>query len=280
VLTTHTFWLAVLKKRKVKDHRDFILGPVSPKEYKEIVAELNGSRTNRVFEFFKVAAPERVGFAKHREAAERKAAALAAADAPTKKTGMKNIPASAATAAAEGRARKKRGGRPADSPPAAKRTQVVDVESGVVEDVIVAVPLRSAAPSVGADEENGGPLLVPLNPKEKDSDDDSDICIVSSVGEAPRCCSPTAFGAEAPLATKADPALPPPAHPAHRPRAPSSPPPPRLQAPKKTTLSLLRKKVKKKMKKKRKSLTAATTALRQRSPKPPLLAFRFSPRPS
>jgi hypothetical protein len=97
---------------------------------------------------FKVAAPERVGFAKHREAAERKAAALAAADAPTKKTGMKNIPASAATAVAEGRARKKRGGRPADSPPAAKRTQVVDVESGVVEDVIVAVPLRSAAPSV------------------------------------------------------------------------------------------------------------------------------------
>jgi hypothetical protein len=33
-----------------------------------------------VFEFFKVAAPERVGFAKHCEAAERKAAALAAAD--------------------------------------------------------------------------------------------------------------------------------------------------------------------------------------------------------
>jgi hypothetical protein len=60
VLTTHTFRLAVLK-RKVEDHSDFILGPVSPKEYKETVAELNGSRTNRVFEFFKIVAPERVG---------------------------------------------------------------------------------------------------------------------------------------------------------------------------------------------------------------------------
>jgi hypothetical protein len=125
VLTTHTFWLAVLNKRKVEDHGDFILCLVSPKEYKETVVELNGSRTNRVFEFFKVTAPERVGFAKHREAAERKAAALAAADAdageiatspraaPTKKTGRKNVPAAAAT---EGRARKKRGGRPADLP--------------------------------------------------------------------------------------------------------------------------------------------------------------------
>jgi hypothetical protein len=33
-----------------------------------------------VFEFFKVAAPERIGFAKHREAAERKTDAVAAAD--------------------------------------------------------------------------------------------------------------------------------------------------------------------------------------------------------
>jgi hypothetical protein len=64
-----------LKKRKVEDHGDFILGPMSPKEYKNTVAELNGSRTNRVFEFFKFTAPERLGFAKHREAAERKAAA-------------------------------------------------------------------------------------------------------------------------------------------------------------------------------------------------------------
>jgi hypothetical protein len=68
----------VLKKRKVEAHGDFILGPVSPKEYKDTVAELKGSRTNQVFEFFK---PECVGFAKHREAAERKAAALAAAEA-------------------------------------------------------------------------------------------------------------------------------------------------------------------------------------------------------
>jgi hypothetical protein len=210
VLTTHTFWIAVLKKRKVEDHGDFILGPMSPKEYKKTVAELNGSRTNRVFEFFKVTAPERVGFAKHREAAERKAAALAAADADagetatspraalTSKTGRKNAPAAAAAAAAEGRARKKCDGRPADSPPVTKRTRVVDVETGVVEDVIDAVPLRSAAPSVEADEETGEPLLVPLSPKEKDSDDDSDIRIVSSIGEAPRGRSPAAFGAEAP----------------------------------------------------------------------------------
>jgi hypothetical protein len=74
----------------------------------------------------------------------------------------------------------------------------VDVEIGVVEDVIAIVSLRSVAPSVGADEESGGPLLVPLSPKEKDSDDDSDIRIVSSVGEAPRGRSPAAFGVEAP----------------------------------------------------------------------------------
>jgi hypothetical protein len=73
----------------------------------------------------------------------------------------------------------------------------VDVETGVVEDVIAVVPLRSAAPSVRADEEAGGPLLVPLSLKEKDSDDDSDVRIVSSVGEAPRGRSPTAFGPEA-----------------------------------------------------------------------------------
>jgi hypothetical protein len=194
----------------MEDHDDFILGPVSPKEYKETVAELNGSRTNRVFEFFKVAAPERVGFAKHREAAERKAAALAAADAdagetatspraaPTKKTSRKNAPAAAATAAAEGRARKKRGGRPADSPPAAKRTRIVDVETDVVGTVIAVVPLRLAAPSGGAGEEAGGPLLVPLSTKEKDSDEDSDVRIVSSVGEASRSRSPAALGPEAP----------------------------------------------------------------------------------
>jgi hypothetical protein len=125
-----------------------------------------------VFEFFKIVAPERVGFAKHREAAERKAAALAAADAeasetatsprtaPPRKTGQRNAPATTAIAAAEGKARKKCGGRPADSPPAAKRTRGVDVETGVVEDVIAAVPLRVAAPSAGANEETGGPLLV------------------------------------------------------------------------------------------------------------------------
>jgi hypothetical protein len=110
----------------VEAHGDFILDPVSPKEYKDTVAELNGSQTNRVFEFFKINAPECVGFAKHREAAERKAAALAAAEADADETatlphaasnkgGKRGAPA-AATATAEGRAQKKRGSRPADSP--------------------------------------------------------------------------------------------------------------------------------------------------------------------
>jgi hypothetical protein len=64
--------------------------------------------------------------------------------------------------------------------------------------VIAAVPLHLAAPSAGAGREVGGPLLVPLSPKEKDSDDDSDVRIVSSVGDAPRGPSPAAFGPEAP----------------------------------------------------------------------------------
>jgi hypothetical protein len=129
----------VLKKRKVEAHGDFILSPVSPKEYKDTVAKLNGSRTNRVFEFFKVNAPERIGFAKHREAAERKAVALAAVEADAGETATspraapkragKRSPPIAATATAEGRARKKRGGRPADSPPSPKRSRVVDVKT-------------------------------------------------------------------------------------------------------------------------------------------------------
>jgi hypothetical protein len=39
---------------------------------------------------------------------------------------------------------------------------------------------------------------VPLSPKENDSDDDSDVRIVSSVGDAPRGHSPAAFGPKAP----------------------------------------------------------------------------------
>jgi hypothetical protein len=202
------FLFAVLKKRKVEAHRDFILGPVSPKEYKDTVAELNGSRTNRVFEFFKIKPRERVRFAKHHEAAERKAAALAAAEADADKTATspraapkktsKRSAAAAATATAEGRTRKKRGGRPADSPPSPKRTRVVDVETGLIEDVIAAVPLRSAAPPVQAGGDAGEPLLIPLSPKEKDNNDDSDVRIVSFVGDAPRGHSPTTFGPEAP----------------------------------------------------------------------------------
>jgi hypothetical protein len=197
----------VLRKRKVEAHGDLILGPVSPKEYKDTVAELNGSRTNGVFEFFKINPPEHVGFAKHREAAEKKAVALAAAEADAEetatspraapqKTGKRGAPA-AATAAAEGKARKKRGGRPADSPPSPKRTRVVDVETSLVKDVIAAVPLRSAAPSARTGKETTGPLLVPLSPQEKDSDDDSDVRM-SSVGDTPRKPSPIALGAEAP----------------------------------------------------------------------------------
>jgi hypothetical protein len=197
----------------VEAHGDFILGPVSLKEYKDTVAELNGSRTNRIFEIFKIAPPERVGFAKHREAAEKKAAAVAAAEADAEetatspraapqKTGRRGAP-SAATAAAKGKARKKRGGRPADSPPSPKRTRVVDVETGLVEDVIAAVPLCAAAPSdvpsgmpsARAGQGAARPLLVPLSPPEKDSDDDSDVRIVSSVGDAPRKPSPAALGA-------------------------------------------------------------------------------------
>jgi hypothetical protein len=129
----------------------------------------------------------------------------------------------------------------------------VDVETGVVEDVIDVVPLRAAAHSAGADKETGGPLLVPLSPKEKDTDNDSDVRIVSSIGEAPRGRS-LLPSAPKPPATKAKPALRPPAHPAHHPRAPSNLPPPRPQALKKTPLPLLRKKTKKK----RKNLTATT----------------------
>jgi hypothetical protein len=75
----------------------------------------------------------------------------------------------------------------------------VDVETGLVGDVIAAVPLRSAAPSAAVGGGGiAGPLLVPLSPKEKDSDDDNDVRIVSSVGDAPRKPSPVTLGAEVP----------------------------------------------------------------------------------
>jgi hypothetical protein len=210
---------AVLKNRKVEDHSDFILGPVSLKEYKDTVAELNGSRTNRVFEFFKVTAPERVGFAKHCEAAERKAAALAAvgadtaetatsphaSGAPSKKTMKRTAPAAAAMAAAEGKARKKQGAHPTSSPPTAKKTWFVDLDTGDVATVIAVVPLRAAAPLGSGGGKTGGPLLVPLSPKEKDSDDDSDIRVVSSVVDTPRDRSPLPSDTN-PLAMKACPA--------------------------------------------------------------------------
>jgi hypothetical protein len=211
LMVTSNCWFAKLKKRRVEDHGDFILGPVSPKEYKDTVAELNGSRMNRVFEFFKVTAPERLGFAKHHEAAERKAAALTAAETdagetatlpraggvPSKRITKKTAPTAAVTTANEGRARKKRGARPTDSPPTAKKTRVVDLETGVIESVIVVVPFHTAAPSGEAGGDVGGPLLVPLSPKEKDNDKESDVRIVSSVGEASRDRSPLPLGHEA-----------------------------------------------------------------------------------
>jgi hypothetical protein len=139
---------------------------MSPKEYKDMVVEPKGSRTNRVFEFFKFSAPERFGFAKHREAPERKAEALAATETdagetatspraggtPSKKTTKKTALAAAATAATEGKARQKRDARLTSSPPLAKRTRVVDVETGTIGTVIVVEPLRSAAPSGGGGE--------------------------------------------------------------------------------------------------------------------------------
>jgi hypothetical protein len=87
LVTSIPVWLfSVLKKRKVEEHGDFIQGPISLKEYKDTMAKLNGSRTNRVFEFFKITTLERVGFAKHHEAAERKAATIAAAGSDTVET--------------------------------------------------------------------------------------------------------------------------------------------------------------------------------------------------
>jgi hypothetical protein len=91
---TSTCCFAELKKRKVEEHGDFILGPVSPKEYKDTVAELNGSRTK----------------------GGETATSPHAGGAPSKKTIKKIALAAAATAAAEGKARKKRDARPTSSP--------------------------------------------------------------------------------------------------------------------------------------------------------------------
>jgi hypothetical protein len=115
-----------------------------------------------------------------------------------KKTSKKTTLAVVATTATEGKARKKRGARLTSSPPLAKKTCVVDVEIGTVGAVMAPVPLRAAAPSAGGGEKVGGPLLVPLSPKEKDSDEERDVRIVSSVGEAPRGRSPPTLGDEAP----------------------------------------------------------------------------------
>jgi hypothetical protein len=72
----------------------------------------------------------------------------------------------------------------------------VDVETGLVGDVIAG---RCVRPHLRREPGGGGfagPLLVPLSPKEKGSDDDSDVRIVSSVGDAPSKPSPVTPGAE------------------------------------------------------------------------------------
>jgi hypothetical protein len=56
--------------------------------------------------------------------------------------------------------------------------------------IIPVVPLRAAAPSGNEGATTGGPLLVPWSLKEKESDDDSDVQVVSSVGDAPHDRSP------------------------------------------------------------------------------------------
>jgi hypothetical protein len=153
-----------------------------------------------------------IDFAKHPEAVERKAVALAAAEvdiaetatsprtgsALLKKTTKRTAPAAATTAAVEGKARKKRGARQTNLSPTAKMTRFVDLDTGAMGTIIVVVPLRAAVPSRSGGGETGGPLLVPLSPKEKDNDDDSDVRVVSSVGDAPRDRSPTTLVHEAP----------------------------------------------------------------------------------
>lgn len=59
-------------------------------------------------------------------------------------------------------------------------------------------PLRSVAPSSGDAEAGIGSLLVPLSLKERESDEDSDVKVVSSVGDAPRDRSPLNLSPQAP----------------------------------------------------------------------------------
>jgi hypothetical protein len=244
----------VLKKRKVEAHGDFILGPVSPKEYKDTVTELNGSRTNRVFEFFKINHPERVGFAKHREAAEKKAAALAAAEADAeetatspraapKKTGRRGAPA-AATATAEGKARKKRGGQPADSPPSPKRTRIVDVETGLVGDVIVAVPLHSAVPSAGAGREPPGRCSSPSARRRKIAMTTATSASCPLLVKLPASRAPTPSAPNL-RATRTTPAPPPPTRPTRLLMVLSNKPPLQPRLPKKMISSPRPRKAKK-----------------------------------
>jgi hypothetical protein len=242
----------LLRRRKVEAHGDFFLGPVSPKEYKDTAAELNGSKTNRVFEFFKITPPERVGFAKHREAAEKKVAAVAAAEADAEETatspraapqntGRRGAPA----AATEGKARKKRGGRPADSPPSPKRTRVVDVETGLVEDVIAAVPLRAAAPSDAPSSRPGkgaaGRCSSPSARKRET------VTTTSMFASCPPLVTRRASRAPSPSAPKPHkrkiiPAPPPAARPTRPPVAPSNPPPLRPLLPRRMMSSSKRRK--------------------------------------
>jgi hypothetical protein len=126
-VTSITGWLfSVLKKRKVEKHGDFILDPISPKEYKDMMVELNGSPTNHMFGFFKIVSLERVGFSKIAKQQKGRPLCLLlpapvrtsplVGGAVTKKTSKKAPSSAAATAAVEGKARKKCSARPTGSP--------------------------------------------------------------------------------------------------------------------------------------------------------------------
>jgi hypothetical protein len=65
--------------------------------------------------------------------------------------------------------------------PVAIKTRFVDLDTGVTSTIIADVPFRAAAPATSGDATTSGPLLVPWSPKEKESDEDSNVKVVSSV---------------------------------------------------------------------------------------------------
>jgi hypothetical protein len=119
------------------------------------------------------------------------------------------------------------------SPPAAKKTWFIDLDTGAVGSVIAVVPLRAVAPLGSGGGKASGPLIVPLSPKEQDMDDDSDVCVVSSVGDAPLDRSPLASDTK-PVAMRASLSRRLAVRQVHHQRILASPPLHRPQAPKRT----------------------------------------------